>query len=162
MTLSWTGMPAEPRDISPYDIAQEVLGRVVQQFLQAGIAIPGRQLVYLSPIPADCEQLAVLIGTVNISPVPQEGMFKCLTGRWAVNIGVVVSRNSCAYTNGKTGPKIEDMERAARIASGDAMVLMDLAAGFDEVGTIELTMSPPGGALQTVELNVQLPITGNF
>jgi hypothetical protein len=41
-------------------------------------------------------------------------------------------------------------------------MLMDFVHTFREVGTIELTMAPPSGGLQTVELNLQLPNTGNF
>jgi hypothetical protein len=88
--------------VKPYEVAQEVFDRLIQHASQAGIELPERQLIYLSPVPADCPMLAVLIGTVNLTPFSSDGLMVCPSGRWAVNIGVLITRKTCAVAKGGT------------------------------------------------------------
>jgi hypothetical protein len=130
------------------------------------VVLPSRQIVYMAPIPADCEQVAVLFNgwtpwPVQIGPTVRERPF-----RWMAGFSVAITRNSPAVP-AKQGLKKavspDAMIAASRIASDDCEVLLGAVGRLSEVGPdLTVVAHAPQGAMQTVELNVQLFPTGSF
>jgi hypothetical protein len=133
-----------------------------------GVPLPGRQSVYMAPIPADCEQVAVLFTGWNLTP-PPEGPVVCLPGRWMGSYSAIITRCTPAMpqqTRGRaatTAPEPAKMTEAARMASRDAEVFLETLTRLDEIGAeVSIVTNPPSGGFQTVELNVQLLAVGSF
>jgi hypothetical protein len=83
--------PPPSPNITLYDMAEILLERTRQAFAQRGVALPSRQIIYLAPIPVDCEQLAVTMSGWTPMP-PLEGLTACQSFRWCAQLDVVVSR----------------------------------------------------------------------
>lgn len=147
-----------------YGMAESLLGLVVSTFNAEGVTPPSRQVVYMSPIPADCEQVAVLFSGWDPYPSP-EGPQSCVRFRWLANFSVIVTRCTPAIVKNAggmrpTAPSVDMMKAAAKIASDDAECLLTAVLGLDEVGGVGIITGPPSGGLQTVELNLQIPAGG--
>jgi len=143
-----------------------LLDIVVASAAGLSVALPGRQIVYMAPIPADCEQVAVLFNgwtpwPLQIGPTVRERPF-----RWMAGFSVAITRNSPAVP-AKQGLKKavtpDAMMAASRIASDDSEVLLGAVGRLAEVGPdLTVVAHAPQGAMQTVELNVQLFPSGSF
>lgn len=146
-----------------HGMAQALLARAVMGFIADGNPPPSRQTVYMSPIPADCEQIAVLFS--GWTPWPgSDGPESCMRSRWLGGFSVIVTRCTPAKLKGAgmkaQFPATEEMSAAAKIASDDAESLLALVAGLDEVASVDIIVGAPAGGLQTVELNVSIPAGG--
>ena len=131
------------------------------------IDLPTRQMVYMAPIPADCEQVGVLFSGWNIWPVQITPSVPTRQMRWMAGFSVIITRTSPAVANGKTGLKKavppDAMIAASNIASADAEVLLGVVNRLSEIGPdVSVVAHAPQGTLQTVELNVQLLSTGSL
>lgn len=141
-------------------MGEALLDLVGQAAVARGVALPARQTVYMAPIPADCEQVAVLFSGWNPTP-GLEGPTDCRTFRWLAGYSVIITRCTPAVQRGKGLVAPEAMTEAARIASADSEVLLEVVNRLDEVGPdLSVVANPPHGGFQTVELNVQLLSTG--
>ncbi|HEX8321640.1 hypothetical protein [Longimicrobium sp.] len=130
--------------------------------LAKGTPLPARQSVYMAPIPADCEQVAVLFTGWNPTPAA-DGPTICKPWRWMGSYSVIITRCTPAVQKGKTPPSMEMMIEAARLASSDAEILLEAVNRLDEIGSdISVVTNAPSGGFQTVELNVQLLAVGTF
>jgi len=130
------------------------------------VVLPSRQIVYMAPIPADCEQVAVLFNgwtpwPVQIGPTVRERPF-----RWMAGFSVAITRDSPAVPAKQGLRKAvtpDAMMAASRIASDDSEVLLGAVGRLAEVGPdLTIVAHAPQGAMQTVELNVQLFPSGSF
>src|SRR6478609_9979573 len=138
----------QPRTATLMTMAQEVLVRLRNAAAESGVKLPTRQFVYPTGVPADCEQVAVIIGGWVGAP-PQEGLTNCIRFRWCAQIGVVISRCTPAMPTARTSsaPPVEKMNQAAEIASADAELLLRVISGFGEMGAdvVLTTPEPEGG-----------------
>lgn len=145
-------------------MGQDLMQRVLSCFTSQGVIAPTRQIVYMAPIPVDCEQVAVLFSGWTPMP-PWDGLEHCDAYRWVGNFTVSISRCTPAIgaKSGKIAPTPDSMLQAAQIASADAEVLLCTVASLDEIGPeIELLTPAPQGGFQTVELTVQVPAVGGL
>jgi hypothetical protein len=147
------------------DMGERLLEVVNQAALSRGVALPQRQSVYMAPIPADCEQVAVLFTGWNPTPAP-DGPTVCKPWRWMAPVSVIITRCTPAMP-GKGGAlktvPADHMTAAARLASDDSEVLLEVLNRLDEIGAdVGVVANPPSGGLQTVELNIQLLPTGSL
>lgn len=132
--------------------------------LEKGTALPDRQSVYMAPIPADCEQVAVLFSGWNITPAP-EGPMICAPYRWMAGYSVIITRCTPAMPpkNSKALVSPEKMIEASRISSDDAEIMLAVVNRLGEIGPdLSIVCNPPQGGMQTVELNVQLLSVGSL
>ena len=150
------------------DMAERLLDVLRAAAVARGVLLPGRQAVYMAPIPADCEQAAVLFTGWNPTPQP-DGPTVCMPWRWMAPMSVIITRCTPAMpiaTRGKAttaAPPAEKMTAAARIASADSEVMLEVLNRLDEIGAdVSVVANPPSGGFQTVELNVQLLPTGSL
>lgn len=144
-------------------MATEILARLNQIAAGAGVELPTRQFVYPTSVPADCEQVVVVIGGWGLSPVPS-GLTDCLTAKWVGQFGVGITRCSPAVpTRTEPIPPVAKMSAAAQIAADDAELLLQLVSVLGEMGpdTAVLTQEPEG-AYQSVTLTVSLPAFGGL
>lgn len=145
-----------------HGMATTLLGMVVNQLIADGNPGPSRHIVYMSPIPADCAQVAVLMsGWLTYPGV--DGPTSCLNARWIADLSVIITRCTPAMVKnpgmGKdVVPSPEKMAAAAKIASDDAESLLAVLGTVGEAGGISLNVQSPQGGLQTVELNLQIPV----
>lgn len=145
-------------------MAQELMARVLQSFASQGVTPPERQIIYMAPIPVDCEQLSVLFSQWTPLP-PAELSTTCVNLRWFATFNVVVSRCTPAQSKDpKKAPTPAQMLAAATMASQDAEVMLNLVnTGLTEVGSeLEVLTPAATGGFQTVELTVQLPAAGGL
>jgi hypothetical protein len=150
-------------EITLYDMAEILMNRIRQAFAQRGIVLPTRQIIYLSPIPVDCEQLGVLIS--GWVPLPSwEGLTGCQLIKWCGAFTIVVSRASPAMPKGtRSAPSAESMNAAARMGSEDAEALLTVVNGLGEVGPeFALELGAPEGGFQTVACTIQVPAFGGL
>lgn len=148
------------------DIGETLLDLVRMAALAKGVALPDRQIVYPAPIPADCEQVAVLFTGWNPTP-PPEGPTVCKPWRWMAPMSVIITRCTPAMPvkrGAKTlAPEPGAMIEAARLASADSEVFLEVLNRLDEVGgDVGVVVNAPEGGFQTVELNVQMLPTGSL
>jgi hypothetical protein len=160
------GLSSTGRAETIEDMAQRLLDVTVQAALAKGIALPDRQLVYPAPIPADCEQVAVLFTGFNPTPVQDGNPTVCQPWRWIAPMSVIITRCTPAVPGKgralKTVP-VELMVAAAKIASDDAEVLAEVVNRLDEIGSdTTIVTNAPSGGMQTVELNVPLVSGGSI
>lgn len=149
------------------EMAQRMLTKVIEAALHKGVALPGRQLIYPAPIPADCEQVAVLFTQFSPTPIQDTGSTViCKTWRWIAPFSVIITRCTPALPGKGRGIKTVSttaMEAAARIASDDAEVLVEVVNRLGEIGPdCTVVTNAPSGGFQTVELNVPLISGGSL
>lgn len=157
-----TATPA-PQVATLMTMGTEILVRLNQLAGGAGMDLPTRQFVYPTMVPADCEQVVVVIGGWSLSPVPS-GMTDCLTAKWVGQFGVGITRCSPAVPSKNVPiPRPDQMNAAAQVASDDAELLLQLVSVLGEMGpeTAVLTQEPDGG-FQSVTLTVSLPAFGGL
>jgi hypothetical protein len=145
-----------------YLMGQRLLDLVLGCFASQGVSAPARHVIFMSPIPADCEQIAVLFTGWTPMP-PMVGMEIRSPSRWVADVSVIITRCTPAISgrSGKVPPTPEQMNEAALIASTDAEVLLCAVSGLHEVGpNLGVLTGPPMGGMQTVELSLQLPAVG--
>lgn len=156
-------------DGQPVDTLSE-MGEALLEIVRAsavtkGVTLPARQSVYMAPIPADCEQAAVLFSGWNPTPAP-DGPTVCAEFRWMAGYSVIITRCTPAVLRGPKGKQVVPMEmmtEAARIASADAEIMLEVVRRLGEIGPdVSVVAQPPSGGLQTVELNIQLLPAGSF
>lgn len=143
-----------------FGMGSRLLELIKSTFTAAGLTLPDRQLVYMSPIPADCEQVAVLTSGWDVYP-GGEGPQQCITFRWMANFSIIVTRCTPAMPTSRSGkvtiPSVEKMESAMETASKDAEALLQVVVALEEVSAPSIIVQSPSGGFQTVELNVQIP-----
>lgn len=144
------------------------MGEVLLDMLRSaavtkGVTLPGRQVVYMSQIPADCEQAAVVFSGWSPYPVP-EGPTICLPFRWQAGFSVILTRCTPAIPpKGKTYPSAEKMLEAAKLASADSEVLLELVNRLDEIGSdVGIVAQAPQGGFQSTELTITLMSVGSL
>jgi hypothetical protein len=146
------------------DMGEALLEIVRSAAVECGVTLPARQSVYMAPIPADCEQVAVLFSGWDPSPAPSAPIV-CRPFRWMAGYSVIITRCTPAVPNPKAKQApvtAERMVEAARLASKDAEVMLAVVNRLGEVGSdLSVVTQPPSGGLQTVELNVQLMSVGS-
>jgi hypothetical protein len=150
------------------EMGHALLDIVRQAAVAKGVTLPARQMVYPAPIPADCEQVAVLFTGWNVTPIQDGGTTICKPWRWIAPYSVIITRCTPAIM-GK-GPNralkhvtTEQMDAAAKLASDDTEVLLETMNRLGEVGSdVSLVANAPSGGYQTVELNVPLISGGSF
>jgi hypothetical protein len=130
--------------------------------LALGVALPERRVTYMAPMPADCPQVAVLIGGWQLEP-PAEGLFTCDRGRWVAQLGVVITRKTPAVPSAAGDlPKPSQLEQAAQIASDDAEVLLQVVASMAELADVLVETPAAEGGLQSATLAFRAPAFGAF
>lgn len=162
LTPDYTSAAEPLSEISLYGMAQTLLERTRQASFERGITLPERQIIYMSPIPADCDQVAVLMS--GWVPTPTwEGTTQCQNFRWVGQFSITITRSTPAMPSnrGKAAPTSDAMNRAAKIASDDAEVLLTVVRGLSEIGQdFALETAPPEGGLQSTVMVLQLPAFG--
>jgi hypothetical protein len=147
------------------EMGHALLDIVVAAALAKGITLPGRQAVYTAPIPADCEQVAVLFTGWTPTP-PPDGPTICKPWRWIANYSVIITRCSPAVPGkGKAQHTVtvDQLNASAKMASDDAEVFLEAMNRLNEVGyDVSVVTNSPSGGFQTVELNVPLISGGSF
>lgn len=161
-TPDYTVSTAPAPTITLYQMAEMILNRTRQAFEERGVLLPNRQIIYMSPLPVDCEQLAVLIS--GWLPMPGwEGAIRCQNIRWAGQFSVVVSRATTAMPKGNKAPSPEMMNKAAQIGSEDAEAILAMVGGLGELGQdFALEIGAPQGGFQTVLADIQVPAFGGL
>lgn len=150
-------------DESLYGMAERLLELVKGCFRDEGVELPPREVIYTSPIPADCEQVAVLFSGWDTYP-GVDGPTQCFNLRWLADFSVIVTRKTPAMPKVARGgttaaaPDPEKMMAAAKVSSDDAEALLRVVQTVDEVSSVSLITGSPQGGLQTVELNLQVPV----
>lgn len=163
MTVYSVGGPdlslsAAPAVATLESMCQDLLALVEQAAVSLGVTLPERRLIYMAPMPADCPQVAVLMG--GWTPEPQwDGLAVCPPGRWVAQLGVAITRVTPAKPSPSGElPRVSDMNAAARIASQDAEVLLEVVAGLGEVAGDVMVETPAAeGGLQSATLVVRVP-----
>lgn len=156
--------PSQPRLVTLMSMCQEILARLQACADGRGMLLPDRQFVYMTSVPIDCEQVAVMFGGWVGDP-PAGGMVTCLNFRWCAQIGVAIGRCTPAIPNRGTtsAPPVGKMNAAAQIASDDAELLIELVSTFGEIGAdMTLTTPEPDGGYQAVLLTCTLPAYGGL
>lgn len=143
-----------------YDMASGLLELTKQALVEAGLPVPARQVIYTGQIPADCEQLAVVFGGWGPTP-PADGMVVCQSYRWAADFTVLITRKCVpGITATKTIPSAADMSATAKRSSDDAEALLDVVSMVGEHGgDVAVSTAAPAGGLQSVILEINLPVT---
>jgi hypothetical protein len=145
-------------------MGQELMTRLISCFVSQGVVAPDRQIVYMMPIPADCEQVAVLFSGWNPLP-PWDTLTHCDSFRWVASYSIGITRCTPALPTkaGKVAPTPDQMLQAAQIASQDAEVLLCLVASLGEIGSeLSVVTAAPSGGFQTVEVNLSIPAVGGL
>jgi hypothetical protein len=167
MTVYAQGNPdlslAPPVVATLLSMADALLSMVEQVAAGRGTALPERRVVYMAPIPADCPQVAILVG--GWSPEPQwQGLAVCAPARWVAQLGVIITRLTPAKPSASGDlPKASDLRVAAAMASEDAELLLEVVGGLDEIAGDVLIATPAAeGGLQSVTLQVRTPAFGGL
>lgn len=163
MTVTWDSAP--PITTTAFSMAQTLLQLLNASAASLGVVLPERQFVYPSPVPADCEQAAVLVENWSPNPPLGDQLDQCwATSYWVVKFGVIISRLTCAVPVGKTAPRptAASMTEAMRIASDDAEVFRDLISRLPERGQLDINFHAPAGMIQTTELLLTLRADGTL
>lgn len=153
----------DPSTETLFHMAENLLERVKACALQHGVVLPSRQLVYLSPIPADCEQVAVLFDGWSADQT-WDITLHCNAFRWMGGFSVVITRCTPALPGRKgTAPGVDQMREAALLASRDADVLTCVVTSLDEIGPeMQIMTQAPNGGFQTTELDIRMPAYGSL
>ncbi len=145
-----------------FGMAEELMARMESCFLAKGLDLPGRKLIYMSPIVQDCEQAAVVFSGWTPNP-PWENTITCDNFRWMAGFSCLVTRCTPALPSkdGKIPPSMAKVREAAKIASADAEAMLCVVSTLGEIGPeLQVITHAPLGGLQTVELIVTLPAAG--
>lgn len=145
--------------MSLYDLGTGLLDSLEQQAFQHDVELPKRRMVYMSPIPADCEQVAALFNGWSLYPDSGQ-LVPCIQGLWVAGFSIIITR--CTPAIAKSGsknptPTVDQMQAAAALASRDAELFRDLAPGLGDLMSPQITVQSPSGGLQTVEFSFQIP-----
>jgi len=165
MTVYSSGSPdltlaAAPGMATLLSMARSLQSIVEQCAATQGVTLPDRRVIYMAPMPADCPQVAMLIGGWQLEP-PIDGMFTCARGRWAAQLGVVITRKSPAVPDAAGDlPKPSQLESAAQMASDDAEVLLAVIGAVDEIADVLVQTPAAEGGLQSVTLSFRAPADG--
>lgn len=163
------------------EMAQALLELLRGAAVNQGVTLPARQGIYMAPIPADCEQAIVLITGWNPTPAGDTTTTTiCKPWRWLAPMSVIITRCTPAIPPAAAartsklvekqqnpGPlktvSSEQLHAAARIASDDAEILLEVVNRLGEIGAdTSLVTNPPSGGFQTAELNVSLVSGSSF
>lgn len=168
MTFYTSGAPDltladPPTAVTLLSMAQGVMGMVEQAAAGRGVQLPERRVVYMAPIPADCPQVAVLIGGWNLEPASDE-MLICTRGRWVARLGVGITRKTPAIPSAAGDlPTPAQLFAAAALAAEDAEVLLEVVGSLGEIGGDAAVDTPAAeGGLQSVTLTVRTPAFGGI
>jgi hypothetical protein len=147
------------------EMGNRLLDRVAKAAVGKGVDLPPRQVYYMAPIPADCEQVAALF--TGWTPTPaQDGPTVCQPWRWLANWSVIITRCTPAIPGKGRGlhtVPVSKMKAAAVMASRDAEILKEVVNSLDEIGAdTSVVTNAPSGGYQTVELNVPLLSGGSL
>jgi hypothetical protein len=156
-------MAAAPTAATLASMCQNLMALVEQAAAGQGVALPERRVIYMAPMPADCPQVAVLMG--GWAPEPQwDGLAVCQPARWVAQVGVVITRRSPAVPSASGDlPKPSALLDAARMASADAEVLLEVVGGLGEIsGDVVIETPAAEGGLQSVTLAVRVAAFGNI
>lgn len=152
--------PYGPKVVTLVSMAREILAALEQVALSAGVDLPDRRVVYMTPLPADCAQAGVLFSGWQLENT-NDDMVVCQNERWLGRFSVLITRNSPAIPADEQNPKppsTAKMLQAAMIASQDAELLISLLSGLGEVsGSATIETPATEGGLQSVLLSVLLP-----
>lgn len=147
------------------DMGAALLEIVEAAALAKGVTLPARRSVYTAPIPADCEQVAVLFTGWNPTPAA-DGPTICRPWRWIANYSVIITRCTPAMpgkTKGLASVTVAQLNASSQLASDDAEVFLEAMNRLNEVGAdVSIVTNSPQGGFQTVELNVPLISGGSF
>lgn len=146
-----------------YDMAELLLLRIGSCFTEKGVALPERQIIYMTPAVADCEQVLVMF--TGWTPDQQwDGTTTCNSFRWLAGFSLVITRCSPAIPSRKgTAPTVQQMNAAARMASIDAEGLLCVVNSVGELGTdLSIITTAPQGGFQSVECDLQIPAFGGL
>lgn len=149
------------------EMGHALLDLIVAAALAKGVALPGRQSVYMAPIPADCEQVAVLFSGWNPTPAVDSPTI-CKPWRWIAGYSAIITRCTPAILGkGKEAAlrhvTVAQLNAASAIASTDSEVFLEVMNRLGEVGgDVNIVANPPSGGFQTVELNVPLISGSSF
>jgi hypothetical protein len=168
MTVYSMGGPdltlADPsRPVTLETMANDLMALVTQSAAQLGVQLPERRVIYMAPMPADCPQVAVLIG--GWAPEPEwDGLAVCPPGRWVAQLGVVITRKTPAVPTADGDlPRPSALAQAAHLASQDAEVLLAVVGGLGEIAGDVLVQTPAAeGGLQSATLVVRAPAFGGL
>jgi len=141
-----------------YELAEDLMDSVRQQALQSDIALPARQIIYMTPIPPDCEQVAVMFNGWTL--YPETGQIQtCMTSQWMAGFSVIITRCTPAVSKNPKNPipGSELMGAAALIASTDAELFRDIVGAMSGFMSVTIAVQAPSGGLQTVELDISIP-----
>lgn len=168
MTLYTLGTPDATLDPAPAvatleSMAQSLLTITESVALAKGVPLPDRRVIYMAPIPADCPQVAVLVGGWSPEP-PWQGLAGCLSARWVAQLGVIITRVTPAKPSAAGDlPRPSDLAAATHLASEDAEVLLEVAGSLGEIAGDVLVATPAAeGGLQSVTLTVRTPAFGGL
>ena len=156
-------LPPTQRPDTLYAMGEAMLHRVQACALELGLTLPERQVIYMSPIPADCEQVAVLFNGWSADQ-NWETTIHCNAFRWIAGFSVVVTRCTPAMPSKKGAtPTPDQMMAAAKLASDDAELMLCVLSTVDEIGTgLGVVTQAPQGGYQSVELDVSIAAFGSL
>ena len=145
-------------------MATELLVRLQGCAAQLGVRLPERQFTFMSPVPVDCAQVAVVASGYQPMPLWVD-LIVCSEFRWCGQFHIVISRKTCAMptANGSQAPSAANMSEALKLASDDAEVLLLLVQTVREIGPqMTLETPAPEGGYQSVILHILIPVTGGL
>lgn len=159
----YTSAAIQPRVATLMTMAQEILARLRNSAAELGMSLPTRQFTYMTTVPIDCEQVAIMFGGWVGDPAA-EGMTTCMRFRWCAQFGVAIGRCTPAVPGPRgSAPSVDKMNAAAQLSSDDAELLIHLVSTFGEIGAdLALTTPEPDGGFQAVLLTVTLPAFGGL
>lgn len=175
MTMTYYSRPGTPNPYSGqtfasanssptlYEMAGALLALVRSIYTTAGESLPERQVIYPAPIPADCEQIAVLFNGWTGFPSGGSEATRTEMFRWAGGFSVAITRKTPALAaplSKNPTPPVESMKLAALMASKDAEMLLTVVRSLDEFSDVSVVVQAPVGGLQTVELDITIPAAG--
>ena len=146
-----------------FEMGKIILERMESIAATLGMDLPERRVIYPSPVPVDCAQVAVVM--LGWQPtVIADGYIGCQQFKWAGNFAIAITRCTPAVSKRRNElPAASDMIEAGRIASDDSDILVELVRSFSEIGPeMALQLAAPDGGFQTVQLTVSLPATGGL
>lgn len=163
IVYSRAGSAADVTGLTLFEMGEQILERMQGIAATLGIDLPVRQIIYPSPVPVDCAQVAVVL--LGWQPtVQQDNYVGCQQFKWAGNFAVQITRCTPAVSRKRNeAPAAADMIEAGRIASDDSDILVELVRSFSEIGPeMALQLAAPDGGFQTVQLTVSLPAYGGL
>lgn len=160
---SRSGTDPEVTGLTLFDMGKLIISRIEEIAITLGVELPERRIIYPSPVPVDCAQVAVVL--LGWQPTVQNDTYvSCQRFKWAGNFAVQITRCTPAVSRRRSElPAAQDMIEAARIASDDSDILVELVRSFTEIGPeMALQLAAPDGGFQTVQLTVSLPAFGGI